>query len=293
MNNLEYKNKYAEYLDLFNTYSEKVFSSVNTENNLADAMKYSFFAGGKRIRPVMTLAFADIIGYSVEKVLPYAFSLECIHTYSLIHDDLPALDNDVLRRGNPTNHVKFDEATAILAGDALLNFAYEHILENIETPIQIKALKSLAEYSGYSGMLTGQKSDMEMEKSGGDEKTLYFIHENKTCKLLTIPFLVPAILLDNEDLIENAKNFGYVTGLIFQFADDLLDVLKSQDETGKSSGKDFTAGKLTSVKLFGVDGVKAKINEMKLKAQNILKSIDNSGFLQCFISSITEWIYEN
>ncbi|MBE5742230.1 MAG: polyprenyl synthetase family protein [Clostridiales bacterium] len=293
MNKEIYKVKYNEYLDLFNQYSEKVFSSVETPNNLANAMKYSLFAGGKRIRPVMMLAFADIIGYGAKNVLPFALALECIHTYSLIHDDLPALDNDILRRGNPTCHVKFNESTAILAGDALLNFAFEHVLENISSKKEINALLCLAKLSGYSGMLSGQQSDIEMEKKGGDESTLLKIHENKTCKLLTAPFVIPAILIGDTETINMAQEFGFLSGVIFQFTDDLLDVLGNESDIGKTTGKDLNSGKLTSVKLYGVDGVKSKIKEYVLKTENIIKSIDNSGFLKCFISSVTDWIYEN
>ena len=169
MTNFEYKFIYGKYLDLFNNYSEKVFSTVKTETRLADAMKYSFFAGGKRIRPVLALALTDILGGTAEEILPFALALECVHTYSLIHDDLPALDGDVLRRGKPTCHVKFDESTAILAGDALLNFAFEHCLKTAKTEKDIKALLYLANCSGYNGMLGGQQLDIESEKKEGNE----------------------------------------------------------------------------------------------------------------------------
>ena len=289
---IDYKNRYNKYLDLFNDYSEKVFYTVQTDSKLADAMKYSFFAGGKRIRPVLTLAFFEILGGKIEEALPFAFALECIHTYSLIHDDLPALDNDVLRRGKPTCHVEFDESTAILAGDALLNFAFEHVLTNIDSIKQINALKILANLSGYEGMLGGQQTDIESEGLEIDENRLINIHDLKTCKLLSAPFMIASAILD-ESKMQFAKEFGKYAGLLFQFTDDVLDVLSSREKLGKSIGKDQSADKLTSVKVYGLDRVREKIDEFSFKAQNIAKSLDNSGFLQCFIQEITGRINEN
>ena len=292
MNNLEYKVKYKKYLDLFNEYSEKVFCDVESGNNLSTAMKYSYFAGGKRIRPVLCLAFADSLGGDVKSVLPFAFSLECVHTYSLVHDDLPALDNDVLRRGKPTCHVKFDESTAILSGDALLNFAFEHSLKNCNDKKDVRALLYLAECSGYKGMLSGQQTDIESEKLQGDEDLLLNIHNLKTCKLLTAPLAMSAIKFD-ESKLKLSEEFGYLAGLIFQFTDDVLDVLSTTDKMGKSIGKDDVAGKFTSVKLYGLNDTKAKIQTLSIKAKEIAKTLDNSGFLQSFIDEITDRINEN
>ena len=283
MINSQYKTEYKRYLDLFNEYSEKVFSAVKTESNLSTAMAYSFFAGGKRVRPVLMLAFADILGGDLNRALPFAFSLECIHTHSLIHDDLPALDGDVLRRGKPTCHVEFDEATAILAGDALLNLAYEHSLSSSTTLDDIHALECLAKFTGYRGMMQGQQIDVENEGKGGDEELLLKIHDLKTCKLLTVPFLIPAILYRKE-LMPLCKKLGRLIGLIFQFTDDVLDVLGEEEKLGKSVGKDQQSQKLTSISLYGVDGVKSRVNQLEKEAKNIIKSIDNTGFLQCFLS---------
>lgn len=292
MKNAEYKNLYNKYLDLFNEYSEKVFSSVKSDNKLAEAMKYSFFAGGKRIRPVLMLAFADSLNGDLNEVLPFALALECIHTYSLIHDDLPALDGDVLRRGKPTCHVAYDESTAILAGDALLNFAFEHSLSCISTVKHIKALQALAELSGYKGMLSGQQTDIENENCQIDEQTLMKIHDLKTCKLLTAPILLPCMLYD-ESKIEKAKEFGYISGILFQFTDDVLDVLSSEEKLGKSIGKDEKSDKLTSVKAYGLKGAIDKIYNLGERAEIVAKSIDLTGFLQCFIQEITNRINEN
>ena len=292
MKNAEYKTTYNKYLDLFNEYSEKVFSTVESENMLATAMKYSFFAGGKRIRPVLMLAFADALGGDLNEVLPFSLALECIHTYSLVHDDLPALDGDVLRRGKPTCHVKFNESTAILAGDALLNFAFEHALENSKSLKHIEALKALAEFSGYRGMLSGQQTDIESENVEISEQTLLKIHELKTCKLLTAPLVIASILSDKSK-VEASKEFGYVSGLLFQFTDDVLDVLSSEQKLGKSIGKDERSNKLTSVKAYGLKGAISLIKEYGQKAEELAKSLDNTGFLQCFIQEITDRINEN
>ena len=167
MTNTAFEDKYSDYLAEFISYAKSTFQNVTTDSRLAEAMKYSFFAGGKRIRPVLMLAFNKVLGGKSENVMPFAFALECLHTYSLIHDDLPALDNDLLRRGKPSCHAVFGEATAILAGDALLNFAFEHTLKSVKDERQIKALSYLAECSGYSGMLGGQMEDMENEKNKG------------------------------------------------------------------------------------------------------------------------------
>ena len=292
MKNAEYKTTYNTYLDLFNEYSEKVFSTVESDNKLAEAMKYSFFAGGKRIRPVLLLAFADSLGGDLNEALPFSLALECIHTYSLIHDDLPALDGDVLRRGKPTCHVKYNESTAILAGDALLNFAFEHALENSNSLKHIEALKVLAKLSGYRGMLSGQQTDIESENIEIDEETLLRIHELKTCKLLTAPLVIASILCDRSK-VELAKEFGYISGLLFQFTDDVLDVLSNEQTLGKSIGKDERSNKLTSVKAYGLNGAISKIKTYGQKAEELAKSLDKTGFLQCFIQEITDRINEN
>ena len=163
MYNSDYGSAYDGYLAEFNAYAGGVYNEL-TESTLTNAMKYSFFAGGKRVRPVIMMACAEKLGGNIKKILPFAFALECIHTYSLVHDDLPAIDNDVLRRGKPTCHIAYGEAAAVLAGDGLLNFAFEHLLGNVTSKREIEATKIIAEYSGYDGMLGGQAADVENEK---------------------------------------------------------------------------------------------------------------------------------
>lgn len=280
--------EYSRYLNAFLNYAEQVFSSVKTNSELAEAMKYSFFAGGKRIRPVLMLACAEKLNGNYEKVLPFAFSLEATHTYSLVHDDLPALDNDVLRRGKPTCHVKYGEATAVLAGDGLLNLAFEHVLSVISGEREITAARALAEYSGCRGMLGGQASDIEHEKSADcSVETLNEIYALKTGKFLTLPFLIPSIIYA-PDLSGQALAFGEKFGRFFQFADDLSDVVLSSKETGKSAGKDEKSGKLTAVKVYGLSGVKECLIKLSDELQELSKPFINSAFFQCFIKRVTK-----
>lgn len=291
MTKAEYNAKYAEITDDFLKYSETVFGSVSTPNVLAETMKYSFFAGGKRIRPVLTLAFGEALRLDKKVVMPFAFGLECIHTYSLIHDDLPPMDNDSLRRGKPTCHVKYGEATALLAGDALLNFAFEHILGVISTKNEINALKCLADCSGYRGMVSGQVSDKENENSTDkNENKLFETYELKTGKLLTAPFAMTALLKGEEELVPVAENIGNNFGKAFQFADDLKDVLLSSEQTGKTSGKDARECKFTSVSVYGVEKVKTEIRSLTVKTVEDLKKIQGTEFLVYLVESIDDFV---
>ena len=287
MNDSEFNAKYTEYIDDFLNYSESVFKNVISPNSLADAMKYSFFAGGKRIRPILMLAFGDCLGISLDKLLPFAFGLECIHTYSLIHDDLPCMDNDVLRRGKPTCHVRFDESTALLTGDALLNFSFEHILNVISTQKEIEALGYLAGCSGVNGMLSGQQSDKENEGiKSKDENRLLYTYRMKTGKLLTAPFVIPAILKGDKSIIPIAEEIGAEFGQAFQFADDLKDVLLSSSETGKTSGKDLKEEKLTSVSVYGVEETKIRIVNLIDDVKLLSKKCNKTEFLDKIFETV-------
>lgn len=274
-----------KYKEEFENYAESVFSSVTTDTSLSDAMKYSFFASGKRVRPVLMLATADFLGGDKDKVLPFALALECAHTYSLVHDDLPALDNDVLRRGKPTNHVKYGEATAILAGDGLLNFAFEHVLSVIDDKKGILCAKLLAEYSGYSGMLGGQKADLEHEGVAvATIEELDSIYDRKTGKFLTLPFLIPCVLFGGD--LAAAEETGVLLGRAFQYNDDLLDVSAVSSDIGKTAGKDAKAKKLTAVSLLGADGVKTQVSALTHKILDVSKSLINAEFMDGFMCSV-------
>lgn len=282
MRKANYSSAYDEYLVEFNAYANGIFDKL-PENTLTSAMKYSFFAGGKRVRPILMLASTEKLNGRVERILPFAFALECIHTYSLVHDDLPAIDNDVLRRGKSTCHVAYGEAIAILAGDGLLNFAFEHLLNNITDERELAAAKIVAEYSGYGGMLGGQAADVEHEKKkdcGVDE--LNDIYDKKTGKFLTLPFLIPSVLFAPEK-IDKAKACGKTFGRLFQYCDDLLDVLSSDEKTGKNCGKDARDGKCTSVSLLGVEKVRNTVIKLQKQLYEQAKDLINEDLLKSFV----------
>jgi len=223
---------------------------------LRDAMNYSLTAGGKRLRPWLCIQSAALFG-ETERVLDFACAIEMIHTYSLIHDDLPAMDDDVLRRGRPTNHMVFGEAVAILAGDALLNGAYEVMARfAIERPELrgLAAMEVMMRAAGASGMVAGQVGDIEFECKDKDEATLYYIHERKTAALIRASVLSGAVLRGASDAdIEALSVYGDSLGLVFQIVDDMLDVTSDAATLGKTPGKDVQEGKQTFATVYGID----------------------------------------
>ena len=243
---------------------------------LNNAMRYSLTAGGKRLRPSMLLAAADMLNVSREEALIPACALEMIHTYSLIHDDLPGMDNDTMRRGRPTNHVVFGEGQAILAGDGLLSLAFELMLENAmahpENAVnQNAAIYEIAHGAGAYGMVGGQCMDLYCEKENiRDEQMLAYIHENKTARMLISPLRAAGRLAgfapDSEEMYA-LTGYGINFGLLFQAVDDILDVVGDQQLVGKTLGKDAESGKLTFVTLYGLEGAREKANELRDKAK--------------------------
>jgi geranylgeranyl diphosphate synthase type II len=226
---------------------------------LSRAVRYSLFAGGKRLRPVLVLAAAEAVSGSIEDALPGAAAFEMIHTYSLIHDDLPAMDDDSLRRGRPTSHVVFGEAMAILAGDALQAHAFQVLAEppdGCDAPpgARLRAIASLAGAAGARGMVGGQVHDLESEGKGVDAKTLELIHRRKTGALIRAAAEVGALLGGgSEDDIARLTRFGEDAGLAFQVIDDILDVEGTASTLGKSAGKDAQAGKATYPAVHGIE----------------------------------------
>ncbi len=231
--------------------------SKDAPDTICDAMRYSLLNGGKRIRPVLALAAAEMLGVERRRILPYALAIECIHTFSLVHDDLPAMDNDDYRRGNLSTHKKFGEAYGILCGDALLAFAFEHILSTLECfdVNDVAAMKILAEYSGYSGMVGGQVLDLENQGKLSDIDGLYSVYMNKTAKLLTAPLLISSYLSGGK-CFDELKNYGEHLGIAFQITDDILDVIGDKNTLGKTPNKDEKEDKFTAVKLLSLDGAK-------------------------------------
>lgn len=222
---------------------------------LKDAISYSLLGGGKRIRPALCLISAEVCGEARE-ALDFACAIEMIHTYSLIHDDLPAMDNDVLRRGKPTNHVVFGEGYAILAGDALLNCAFEVMLDAANNSDcsgkHIKAMHVIAKAAGVKGMIAGQAADLLYEGKEPDFEALNYIHLNKTAALIRASVTSGAVLAGaNQNELEALDVYGKSIGLTFQIVDDMLDVYGNERELGKSTGKDDLKGKLTYVRALG------------------------------------------
>ena len=236
---------------------------------LLEAMRYSVFSGGKRLRPILALTAYELTGGEGDAVLAPACATELIHTYSLIHDDLPAMDDDDTRRGRPTCHKAFDEATAILAGDALLPLAFEIVArEGRLTPERrLAVVAELAAANGLGGMVGGQVADIEGEGTAVTIEAVEFIHLNKTARPLRAAVLVGALAAGAPpDGILALGVFGEKMGLAFQIADDLLDVTGTEEEMGKAVGKDEGRGKLTYPAAVGVSGATARAEELTEEA---------------------------
>lgn len=245
-------------------------------NNLAKAMNYSMRAGGKRLRPVFMAAMYEMLGGSSEIVNPFMAAIEMIHTHSLIHDDLPAIDNDQYRRGKKTTHVVFGESAAILAGDALLNYAYETAfqafekVQNEEELLRVaRALKILGEKTGLFGMLGGQGVDVENDGKPLSKETLDFIYENKTSALIEASLMIGAVLAGWKDL-SSIQQMGSCIGIAFQIQDDILDVTSSQEELGKPVGSDEKNHKTTYVTLEGVEQAGEEVKKLTHEAVSLL-----------------------
>lgn len=268
----------------FDTYLQTTLDHLDA-SRVKEAMSYSLFAGGKRVRPQLAIAAMEAYGKDPQQIYPFAAALEMIHTYSLIHDDLPAMDDDTLRRGKPTCHVAFDEATAILAGDALLSEAfYQVTLCHCDDRQKVALIKLLSLYSGANGMVLGQILDMEGERGDLTAAQLERIHENKTGRLLTIPFLAAAVLCEREADLPNWEEIGKRLGLSFQIQDDILDVTSSSAVLGKNINSDEENHKTTYVTLLGLTQAKALAAAYYEEATNLLHTlaIDPKPLLQVF-----------
>lgn len=281
--------KYNEYLNYFNENLDIVFKKLQTinDNKILEACIYSVKNGGKRIRPVLCLSTAEMLGINKEEVINLAIAIELIHSYSLVHDDLPCMDNDDFRRGKLSTHKKYGEAYGVLCGDALLNLAFEIALDKNDISLDyVKALKLIADYAGFSGMIFGQTLDIEAEKSTNiSEENLYDIYLNKTAKLLTAPLLV-ASLINKKIYFETLKTIGNYLGYLFQIQDDILDEIGEKDVIGKTAHKDKDQNKLTAVKLYGLEKSKEKVDFYFNSIINLLKEIPNSEFLCQFVYKI-------
>lgn len=257
---------------------------------LAKSMRYSLLAGGKRLRPSMMLACAEMLGDKAEDVLDFACAVEMIHTYSLIHDDLPGMDDDTLRRGRPTNHVVFGTGQAILAGDGLLNLAFETMLHSARKHPEraadsVAAMDEIARGCGVTGMIAGQVMDLHCEHENAiDVHHLEYIQRGKTACMFIFPLRAIGHLCGaDSERMKALETYGRCFGLIFQETDDLLDVLGDQDAIGKTLGKDAASGKLTCVSAYGIEGTQNLIARQLEEALNALKCLPEG---RCFFEDL-------
>lgn len=260
---------------------------------LKKSINYSVFAGGKRLRPILTLVSCETLGGEVEYAIPFACAIELIHTYSLIHDDLPAMDNDTYRRGQLTNHKVFGEAIAILAGDALLTLAFKIIseqdnLDRFDPSLTLKIINDIAFFSGIDGLIGGQAADIQSEGKIVNKETLNYIHSQKTGALITAAIRAGAIAAKASD--KNLKlltQYGEKIGLAFQIIDDILDIEGIEEEIGKETGSDKKSDKATYPKCLGMDVSKIKANQLVEEALIILQNFGRRAEL---LREITKFI---
>lgn len=278
-----FNSRYSEYLSLIESGLAAYFESFTPAlSGLAESMKYSLLSGGKRIRPVVLLEFARLCGAGLYQALPFACAVEMIHTYSLIHDDLPCMDNDSVRRGKPTNHIEFGEARAVLAGDALLNAAFETMFTADSLPPQIlmEAARVIAAASGPHGMIGGQILDMENENSEADTDRIRLTYSLKTGALFRASCEAGCVIGGAcNELRLAALGFAEAVGLAFQIVDDVLNVVGSEAEIGKPINSDKVRGKMTFVEAYGIEKCKSIIGDLTAKAQGFLAPFNDSSFL--------------
>ena len=257
------------------------------------AVRYSLFAGGKRIRPMLVMAAGDAVGAVREEVVPFACAVEMIHTYSLIHDDLPAMDNDDLRRGKPTSHKVFGEAIAILAGDALLTRAF-HLLAEVpagwdaaRVARRLRALALLGEAAGTSGLIGGQVEDLESERRAVDAPTLERLHRAKTGALLSACVRGGAILGGADDaMLARLGRYASAVGLAFQVVDDVLDATETAEQLGKTAGKDGKADKATYVRIHGLERSRALAQELRGEALAAVEGLGERGQALAYLARL-------
>lgn len=270
-----------EKRELIDLYLKTYFENSYSNSVLTDAMKYSLFAGGKRIRPILALASYETCGGDPKDILPQASAIELIHTYSLIHDDLPAMDNDELRRGKPTSHKLFGEAIAILAGDALLTEAFYMMTINnskIKPLLLIKAISDIAVSAGASGMVGGQALDILSENREPDKEIVDLIHINKTAALIKSSARIGAILADStSDKLEALTRYGENIGVAFQIIDDILDIEGTTEELGKPTGADRNKRKMTYPFVVGLIQAKKKAEDLISSAIDALRIFSNEA----------------
>lgn len=284
---------YDFYKDLINEHLTDYIPEVNPlVDIIRESMTYSLECGGKRVRPVMLLAACEFAGGDIMEALPYACALEYIHTYSLIHDDLPAMDDDDLRRGKPTNHVVYGEDIAILAGDALLNTANEvmfrqlalHNASAFKVNNHVKAGLAITEAAGINGMIGGQVCDVKNEHNECTPEILDYIDANKTGALLTAPVVAGLHIAGASSvMIEDFRKYAKNLGKAFQVSDDILDAIGSAEDLGKKTGKDEGKGKCNNV---AVNGLEQAISDLHTLTENAIHALDSYGVDAAFFTDL-------
>ena len=275
---MEFNKRYELYLDYINEALEKVLVVRDVpEKTCYEAMVYSLMAGGKRIRPVLSLAVCDLFRKEFKEVIAYACAIEMIHTYSLIHDDLPSMDNDDYRRGRLTNHKVYGEGLAVLAGDALLNYAFEVMIEDAlkcsdNIVSKVKAMQYIAKASGTTGMIGGQVVDLQSEGKKVPLETLTYMHKCKTGAMIKAPIVSSAIICGaDETQVSRLSTFAEKIGLAFQIKDDILDIEGDLSTLGKNSGSDVSNDKTTYITAYGLDRAKKILDEVTNEAISALE----------------------
>lgn len=277
---LKEKTSYVE--KLLNKYMPK---EEGYQKTIMEAMNYSLSAGGKRLRPILTLEACKIVGGNEKDAIPFAVAIEMIHTYSLIHDDLPALDNDDLRRGRKTNHIVYGENMAILAGDALLNYAFEIMLSNSlgkkDPEKYLRAINEIAKSAGIYGMIGGQVVDVQSEDQQISKDKLDYIHNNKTAAIMIGCMRAGAIIGNaSEEHLDEITRYAKNIGLSFQIVDDILDIVGDESKLGKKVGSDIDNNKSTYPSLLGLEKSKEIANQLINEAkESINKLSDDVEFL--------------
>ena len=290
---------YEEYNQIVDSHLTDFIPNIDNKSlSLYDSMKYSLLAGGKRLRPVLLLAACEFAGGNIKEAIPYACAIEYIHTYSLIHDDLPAMDNDDLRRGLPTNHKVYGEAIAILAGDGLLTTAFEVINKDMmlyfDSPEKIikrvNAAYQIASGAGCRGMVAGQVSDIEAENAVASSEMLEYIHLNKTAALFKSAIKAGLYLGNyNDKMITDLSKYADNLGLAYQIADDILDVVGNPDELGKETGSDKKKSKNTYISINGLEKAYERLEELTENAvEAIADYYDNAEFFKNLVLKLAK-----
>ena len=291
--NQETKKIFEKYKNLVEQKLDK-YIPVKYPEKIWESMRYSVLAGGKRLRPVMTLETCRVLCGSYEQAIPAACAIEMLHSQSLIHDDLPCMDNDDYRRGKLTNHKVFGESTAVLAGDALLSFAPQVILQQtpstVPSEVLLKVLEEFVVAAGAEKLIAGQVVDIDSEGKQISEDMLNFIHENKTGALFKLSMRTGALLAGAEnEKLQAVTDYAQKIGLAFQIMDDILDVTSTLEELGKTPGKDAQENKVTYVSFYGMEASKKRVSSLCQEACDILEKHGiKSDILKAIAQSINE-----